>query len=69
MEHKPYRIQTMNHIAERGIDALVERGCMVGEESKIPTAFCCAAPICTTIPSGRGWWPSPAAAPAPTTFR
>ena len=31
-----FRIQTMNHIAERGIELLQERGCMVGEEVSDP---------------------------------
>lgn len=34
MEH--YRIKTMNHIAERGIACLQERGCTVGEELENP---------------------------------
>ena len=34
MEH--YRIKTMNHIAERGIQCLEERGCTVGEGIEHP---------------------------------
>ena len=34
--NKNYRIQVMNHIAERGIAALVERGCTVGKEMDDP---------------------------------
>ena len=34
-----FRIQTMNHIAERGIDFLSERGCVVGEEVEDPHAI------------------------------
>lgn len=33
------RIQTMNHIAERGIELLRERGCVVGEEVEDPHAI------------------------------
>ena len=36
MEDKTYRIQIMNHIAERGIAALVERGCTVGKDVQDP---------------------------------
>ena len=34
-----FRIQTMNHIAERGIDYLYERGCTVGEDVPDPHAI------------------------------
>lgn len=34
-----FRIQTMNHIAERGIDLLCERGCTVGEDVPDPHAI------------------------------
>ena len=37
VEH--FRIQTMNHIAERGIDFLRERGCEVGEDVSDPHAI------------------------------
>ena len=36
MENKNFRIQIMNHIAERGIAALVERGCTVGKDVPDP---------------------------------
>ena len=36
MDEKNFRIQIMNHIAERGIAALVERGCTVGKDLKDP---------------------------------
>ncbi len=36
MENKNFRIQIMNHIAERGIAALVERGCTVGKDLDDP---------------------------------
>ena len=36
MEDKNFRIQIMNHIAERGIAALVERGCTVGKDVPDP---------------------------------
>ena len=36
MENKHFRIQIMNHIAERGIAALVERGCTVGKDVPDP---------------------------------
>ena len=36
MENKSFRIQIMNHIAERGIAALVERGCTVGKDVPDP---------------------------------
>ena len=36
MDNKNFRIQIMNHIAERGIAALVERGCTVGKDVPDP---------------------------------
>ena len=36
MENKNFRIQIMNHIAERGIASLVERGCTVGKDLQDP---------------------------------
>ena len=36
MEDKNFRIQIMNHIAERGIASLVERGCTVGKDVPDP---------------------------------
>ena len=36
MENKNFRIQIMNHIAERGIASLVERGCTVGKDGPDP---------------------------------
>lgn len=36
MENKKFQIQIMNHIAERGIAALVERGCTVGQDLDDP---------------------------------
>ncbi len=36
MENKNFRIQIMNHIAERGIASLVERGCTVGKDVPDP---------------------------------
>lgn len=36
MNEKNFRIQIMNHIAERGIASLVERGCTVGKDLKDP---------------------------------
>ncbi len=54
MEHKPYRIQTMNHIAERGIDALVERGCMVGEDVENPHGILLRSANLHDYPFGEG---------------
>lgn len=34
-----YRIKTMNHIAERGIQCLAERGCIVGEDIENPNGL------------------------------
>ncbi len=36
MDHKKFQIQIMNHIAERGIASLVERGCTVGQNLENP---------------------------------
>ena len=54
MENKPYRILTMNHIAERGIDALVERGCMVGEEVENPHGILLRSANLHDYPFGEG---------------
>ncbi len=54
MENKPYRILTMNHIAERGIDALVERGCQVGEEIENPHGILLRSANLHDYPFGEG---------------
>ena len=54
MDNKNFSIQIMNHIAERGIALLVERGCTVGKDLKDPQGILLRSANLHEYPFGDG---------------